>query len=189
MFFLIKDHEILWSSNNYIESEWCITLLHDFSKEEQEKISLWYNIKIIEIWIQSYFKNEELNKKIETPVEYIEDWKKIIKTLIKNVKVIEKVEKTIKKYECKLYESEQSVKNEKNIIINHYKDIQKEIREMTWDVQDLEWRLDTMSESQKALANKRITILKDKIANKRTDSDSVALMWIKKYGESIIKEL
>lgn len=68
-------------------------------------------------------------------------------------------------------------------------DLEKEIREMTWDVQDLEWRLDTMSESQKALANKRITILKDKIANKRTDSDSVALMWIKKYGESIIKEL
>ena len=78
MFYLISEWIISWSSNNFLEQDWYITIEREtFTKEEDKLIDKWYKINLQwELYIE-----EEDRKKIETEDSYIafEESLKVIK--------------------------------------------------------------------------------------------------------------
>lgn len=99
MFYLIKDWKIKWSSSSYINEEWYITLLYNFTPEEEELLMRDPILTLIEDWIQTYSVKEKVEKiwikiikdengeDIETEYTYeeIEDIEKEITKYIVNI--------------------------------------------------------------------------------------------------------
>lgn len=76
----------------------------------------------------------------------------------------------------------------KDKIISQYKEKQKEIDWVKLEIQEIDDTKDWMSESWKALSTARLQILNNRLAESRSEKESIALEWIEKFWEEIIWE-